>query len=147
LLLGGPNALSPVVVDGLSSLGINPIRIASVDRFDTAMLIADASATGQGDAVLGPVVPRRAVTQAAAAQQAVPAAHERLDGPPAVASTSSTIRARITCAIGGRQHRLRRRDAIVGADRFDTAVRRRASSARVVGARARDVPGQVVGRR
>lgn len=39
-LLGGPNALSPVVVDGLTSLGFNPIRIAGSDRFDTAMLIA-----------------------------------------------------------------------------------------------------------
>jgi hypothetical protein len=40
-LLGGPNALSPVVVDGLTPLGFNPIRIAGVDRFDTAMLIAE----------------------------------------------------------------------------------------------------------
>ncbi len=39
-VLGGAKAVSPVVVDDLVGIGLNPVRIEGTDRFDTALQIA-----------------------------------------------------------------------------------------------------------
>jgi len=39
-VLGGPTAISTVVVDDIVGIGFNPVRIAGTDRFDTAFQIA-----------------------------------------------------------------------------------------------------------
>ncbi len=40
-VLGGPDAMSTVVVDDIVGIGFNPVRIAGTDRFDTAMQLAE----------------------------------------------------------------------------------------------------------
>jgi len=125
-LLGGAEALSPVVVDGVTSLGFNPTRIAGVDRFDTATQIAalfgapvkvmlcsglsfpDALSAGAAAAASGGLV---LLTNGSSLPPAVAqylldhpgAQYVAIGGPAAQAAPTAT--------------------PVVGVDRFDTAVR------------------------
>lgn len=57
-ILGGEKALSPTVLDDVVALGFVPVRIGGVDRYDTAVRIAQTMAADMRDAKGQPSVQR-----------------------------------------------------------------------------------------
>ncbi len=124
-VLGGGNAVSTVVVDGITSLGFNPVRIAGTDRFDTAMRIAEQF--GAPTLVLlcsGLSFPDAlSAGAAAAAKGGFVLLTNGASLPPAVAQFMVDHPAAQYIAVGGPAAQAApTATPIVGATRFDTAV-------------------------
>ena len=124
-VLGGANAVSPVVVDDIVGLGFNPVRIAGTDRFDTAMKIAErfgapvrvllCSGLSFPDAL--------SAGAAAAASNGLVLLTNGTSLPPAVAQYLLDHPGAEYFAVGGPAAQAApTATPIVGVDRFDTAV-------------------------
>ena len=124
-MLGGAKALSTVVADGVTSIGFNPVRIAGVDRFDTALKVADVfgapvevllcSGLSFADAL--------SAGAAAAATGGLILLTNGSTAPPAVASYVSAHSGAKYYAVGGpAAQAVPTATPIVGIDRFDTST-------------------------
>jgi putative cell wall-binding protein len=125
-VLGGTSALSTVVVDDLVAAGLNPVRIAGTDRFDTAMQIAEqfgppvrvifCSGLSFPDAL--------SAGAAAAASRGLVLLTNGTTLPPAASQYMIDHPAAEYIAVGGpAAQAVPSATPIVGIDRFDTAVR------------------------
>jgi len=126
ILLGGPDALSPAVADGVQALGYQVVRYQGANRFETAVRIAEALPSM--DALLyasGNNFPDALGAGPAAVVQGGPILLTAGDTlPPETAEFADRNPAAPSFAIGGpAAQAVPDAEPIVGADRYDTNIR------------------------